>query len=74
MQRAPLEQSILRVKTLELFHKMDVSHVLSQLIEAPSGERVQSAVQRLIELGALDGRRELTPLGHHLAALPVDVR
>lgn len=43
-------------------------------IEPPSKENVTTAIQRLEKVGALDRKENLTPLGHHLAALPVDVR
>lgn len=33
-----------------------------------------SAIRRLENVGALNKDGNLTPLGHHLAALPVDVR
>ena len=51
-----------------------MEEVMYRLIEAPSDVSIQSAVKRLQDLGALDYRKELTPLGYHLAALPVDVR
>lgn len=28
---------------------------------------------KMVQVGALEGDEELTPLGHHLAKLPVDV-
>ena len=38
-------------------------------------QQVREAVQTLSELQALEGAQEtLTPLGHHLACLPCDVR
>jgi ATP-dependent RNA helicase DHX36 len=47
---------------------------LLQAIEPPKEESVAAAVESLREVGALDEKEELTPLGHHLAALPVDAR
>lgn len=35
---------------------------------------MEAAIVRLQYVGALDKDRNLTPLGHHLAALPVDVK
>lgn len=43
-------------------------------IEPPSTENISTAIKRLENVGALDNKEKLTPLGHHLAALPVDVR
>ena len=48
--------------------------VLSRLIEGPSAPSIDTALQRLHDLGALDDAWQLTALGVHLAALPVDVR
>ena len=36
--------------------------------------RAQTAIDRLKGVGALDSDCDLTPLGFHLASLPVDVR
>jgi HrpA-like RNA helicase len=36
--------------------------------------RYASALRSLMELDAVDIHDELTPLGHHLAELPVDAR
>lgn len=30
-------------------------------------------IDQMLQVGALEGDEELTPLGHHLAKLPVDV-
>ncbi|KAJ8969047.1 hypothetical protein NQ314_001947 [Rhamnusium bicolor] len=47
---------------------------MRSFIEPPSEENVITAIRRLENVGALDKDDNLTPLGHHLAALPVDVR
>ncbi|ELT89229.1 hypothetical protein CAPTEDRAFT_101871 [Capitella teleta] len=72
IQRVPLEQLILRIKILDLFDNMQ--DVLSQLIEPPADIGIETAKSRLQDLGALDLDKNLTPLGYHLASLPVDVR
>lgn len=72
--RVPLEQTVLKIKILPLFRDRQVENVLSCLIEAPAAENIQSAIKRLQDLGAIDEFKQLTPLGYHLAALPVDVR
>ena len=51
------------------------NHSSQRLSEPPAPHAVREAVQTLSELQALEGPQEtLTPLGHHLATLPVDVR
>ena len=49
---------------------------LSRALEPPSPVAAAAAVATLREIGAVDASDEgaLTPLGHHLAALPVDCR
>ncbi|WZZ86810.1 hypothetical protein YC2023_115389 [Brassica napus] len=42
-------------------------------LEPPSEGAIASAISLLHEVGAVEGDEELTPLGHHLAKLPVDV-
>lgn len=43
-------------------------------MEPPSQESIEGAITRLTHVGALDSSEDLTPLGSHLASLPVDVR
>ncbi|GFO15860.1 ATP-dependent RNA helicase dhx36 [Plakobranchus ocellatus] len=74
IQRACLEQLVLKIKMLPVFEEMDVEEVLADLIEPPSIEAVHGAVKRLTDLGALDEDITLTPLGYHVGSLPVDVR
>ena len=44
------------------------------MLAPPSEESINTAIKRLQDVGALDYEFILTPLGHHLATLPVDVR
>ncbi|XP_046383493.1 putative ATP-dependent RNA helicase DHX57 [Ischnura elegans] len=74
LQRVPLEQLVLRIKILRLFEGKDPHYVLGQTLEPPLEESINNAMMRLQDIGALDEVNELTPLGQHLAALPVDVR
>ncbi|KAG5890166.1 hypothetical protein JTB14_005186 [Gonioctena quinquepunctata] len=74
INRIPLEQLILNIKILPNFENRDVAEVLGSFIEPPSVENIVTAVKRLKNVGALDKEASLTALGHHLAALPVDVR
>lgn len=43
-------------------------------IEMPSSESIRDGYKTLFEIGALDHRRDLTPLGKQLSRLPVDPR
>ena len=74
IQRVPLEKMILRIKILSAFQNKSVSKVLKSLLEPPSDESMESSLQRLKNVGALYPDTSLTPLGYHLAQLPVDVR
>ncbi|XP_039913473.1 putative ATP-dependent RNA helicase DHX57 [Hirundo rustica] len=74
IQRVPLEQLCLRIKILEMFSEQSLHSVLSRLIEPPRTESLQASKVRLRDLGALTPDEKLTPLGYHLASLPVDVR
>ncbi|KAM8809719.1 putative ATP-dependent RNA helicase DHX57 isoform 2-T2 [Eudromia elegans] len=74
IQRVPLEQLCLRIKILEMFSAQSLHSVLSRLIEPPRAESLQASKLRLQDLGALTSDEKLTPLGYHLASLPVDVR
>lgn len=65
---------VLRIKILPLFKSYKVVKVLNSLIEPPDAEAMNSAIARLKGVGALDTESNLTPLGYHLAGLPVDVR
>uniref|UniRef100_A0A8C4UZ62 Putative ATP-dependent RNA helicase DHX57 n=1 Tax=Falco tinnunculus TaxID=100819 RepID=A0A8C4UZ62_FALTI len=74
IQRVPLEQLCLRIKILEMFSAHSLHSVLSRLIEPPKTESLRASKLRLQDLGALTPDEKLTPLGYHLASLPVDVR
>ncbi|MGH0141482.1 UNVERIFIED_CONTAM: hypothetical protein FKN15_021449 [Acipenser sinensis] len=74
IQRVPLEQLCLRIKILDMFADQPLESVFSSLIEPPAANSVEAAKQRLRDLGALTPDEKLTPLGYHLASLPVDVR
>lgn len=74
IKRVPLEQLLLRIKTLPNFADSRIEQVIGNIMEPPNDEAVQSAIQRLEDVGAFDGNDELTALGEILATLPVDVR
>ena len=74
IQRVPLEQAILRIKILPLFEGRKTHKVIQNMLEPPDTVAIDSAIARLQDVAALDSETELTPLGWHLAGLPVDVR
>ncbi|NXR81661.1 DHX36 helicase, partial [Pycnonotus jocosus] len=67
--RTPLEELCLQIKILKLG---GIAHFLSKLMDPPSRDAVTLAINHLMELNALDRQEELTPLGVHLARLPVE--
>ena len=74
MLRCPLENIALRIKILKLGNIRDF---LNLAIEPPSKNDVTHVLDVLSRLQALeveDKREELTPLGFHLARLPLDPR
>ncbi|XP_024004322.1 DExH-box ATP-dependent RNA helicase DExH4, chloroplastic [Eutrema salsugineum] len=71
MLREPLVGSCLQIKSLGLGH---IKPFMSKAtLEPPSEGAINSAISLLRKVGAVEGDEELTPLGHHLAKLPVDV-
>lgn len=68
-QRLNLDELALRVKTVQLG---GIEEVLLEALDAPTPENVKRSINNLIEVGALDNSQDLTPLGRHLAKLPVD--
>ncbi|XP_053610494.1 ATP-dependent DNA/RNA helicase DHX36-like [Plodia interpunctella] len=68
LQRSNLLEPVLQVKRLRL----GLADTAFQLVpDAPDLSTVQRAVNHLQKLGALDDKETLTPLGWHLARLPV---
>ncbi|XP_057978145.1 DExH-box ATP-dependent RNA helicase DExH7, chloroplastic isoform X2 [Malania oleifera] len=70
MLRMPLTELCLQIKLLSLGK---IKQFLSKALEPPREDAMTSAISLLYEVGAIEGDEELTPLGHHLAKLPVDV-
>ena len=67
IQRANLAEVILRMKAFRLG---DIETF--PFVNPPPSQAIHGGYQLLQELNALDEQRELTPLGHDLARLPVD--
>ncbi|KAH9495037.1 ATPdependent RNA helicase [Bulinus truncatus] len=74
IQRNSIEQVVIRTKILPMLKSYNLERILSWLINPPDPDRVQNAIQSLIDLGALDSEQNLTALGYHVGSLPVDVR
>uniref|UniRef100_V9IGW4 RNA helicase n=1 Tax=Apis cerana TaxID=7461 RepID=V9IGW4_APICE len=72
--RIPLEPLLLRIQLLHIGKKIDLHKILSKMLEPPTEENINSAIKRLQDVGAFNSECTLTPLGHHLATLPVNVR
>jgi ATP-dependent RNA helicase DHX57 len=72
IKRVPLEGLCLQIQLQRMTG--GISGFLSRALEPPESNAVDVAVKTLKRLGALDERDNLTPLGTHLANLPVDVR
>jgi ATP-dependent helicase HrpA len=67
--RSSLAGVILRMKSLHLGVVEDFP-----FIDAPSGRAIADGYQLLGELGAVDDKNELTPMGRELSKLPLDPR
>ncbi|XP_078435192.1 RNA helicase family protein isoform X2 [Wolffia australiana] len=68
--RVPLTEVSLQIKSLGLG---DIRSFLTKAIEAPREEAILAAIDTLREVGAIEDNEKMTPLGYHLAKLPVDV-
>ncbi|XP_033752111.1 ATP-dependent RNA helicase DHX29-like isoform X2 [Pecten maximus] len=71
IQRVPLEELCLHIMKCELGEPEDF---LSEALDPPRPNVIARAMGMLHEVGACREGSKLTPLGHHLAALPVHVR
>ncbi|EDV26276.1 uncharacterized protein TRIADDRAFT_22905 [Trichoplax adhaerens] len=71
MLRTPLEEICLQIKKLKLGM---IAPFLSKAVDAPDSEAVARAIALLKDLNGLNDDESLTPLGHYLAALPLNPR
>ncbi|CAH1239477.1 DHX36 [Branchiostoma lanceolatum] len=67
--RTPLEELCLQIKLLKLGA---ILPFVEKAMSSPSLRAVQLAITNLKDLNALDRQENLTPLGYHLARLPVE--
>ena len=73
MLRTPLQQLCLNVKALAPGGG-SIVQTLASAPTPPAAEAVQTALRELRALRALDAAETLTPLGRHVAHMPVDAR
>ncbi|XP_069705785.1 ATP-dependent DNA/RNA helicase DHX36 [Periplaneta americana] len=69
MLRTRLEEVILQIKILQLGK---VKPFLSRVMDPPEPRAIELSIKLLETLNALDADENLTPLGFHLAKLPLD--
>lgn len=75
LHRSALDHVCLQIKLLGLdkhYAKDGLQKILGQCVQPPSPAAVASAIDTLKEAQALDANERLTPLGAHLARLPID--
>uniref|UniRef100_A0A182UEG6 ATP-dependent RNA helicase DHX36 n=1 Tax=Anopheles melas TaxID=34690 RepID=A0A182UEG6_9DIPT len=69
--RVALEEVILQIKILQLG---EARAFMAHLLDKPSDGIIESSLELLNRLNAIDDEQKLTPLGFHLARLPMDPR
>lgn len=71
IKRVPIEQLCLAIKDMGL---ESVASFLAGMIDPPKAENISAALHMLQSINATDKEEHITPLGHHLASIPVDLR
>uniref|UniRef100_A0A182K5F6 ATP-dependent RNA helicase DHX36 n=1 Tax=Anopheles christyi TaxID=43041 RepID=A0A182K5F6_9DIPT len=69
--RVALEEVILQIKILQLG---EARAFMAHLLDKPNDGIIESSLELLNRLNAIDDGQKLTPLGFHLARLPMDPR
>lgn len=69
----PLHQLCLTVKAT-LPGALPIGATLGQLLTPPQPRTVEAAVDDMRRMGALTPQEGLTPLGQHLARMPIDAK
>ncbi|KAM0753239.1 P-loop containing nucleoside triphosphate hydrolase protein [Meredithblackwellia eburnea MCA 4105] len=72
MLRLSLQDLALRIKIMKI-GTSSIEEVLLKALDPPLAVNIQRSVSALIEAKALTATEEITPLGRHLAKLPMDV-
>jgi ATP-dependent RNA helicase DHX29 len=70
MLRLSLQDLAIRVKICKIG---GIEETLGDALDAPSAKNIRRAIDALVDVRALTTAEELTPLGHQLARLPLDV-
>ncbi|KAJ2974440.1 hypothetical protein NUW58_g8657 [Xylaria curta] len=70
MLRLSLQDLAIRVKICKIG---GIEETLGQALDAPSAKNIRRAIDALVDVRALTTAEDLTPLGHQLARLPLDV-
>jgi ATP-dependent RNA helicase DHX29 len=70
MLRLSLQDLAIRVKICKIG---GIEETLGQALDAPSAKNIRRAIDALVDVRALTPAEDLTPLGHQLARLPLDV-
>lgn len=70
MLRLSLQELAIRIKVCRIG---GIEATLSEALDPPSAKNTRRAVDALIDVRALTPGEDLTPLGHQLARLPLDV-
>lgn len=73
MLRLSLQDLALKLKVMKIKIGTSVGEALAEALDPPSPLNVQRAVSALIEVKALTTTEDITPLGRHLARIPLDV-
>ncbi|GAA6051223.1 hypothetical protein JCM3770_005879 [Rhodotorula araucariae] len=72
MMRLSLQDLALRIKIMKI-GSTGIEETLLRALDPPTPANIQRAIGALIEVKALTSTEEITPLGRHLAKLPMDV-
>ncbi|KAJ6443429.1 ATP dependent RNA helicase [Purpureocillium lavendulum] len=70
MLRLSLQDLAIRVKICKIG---GIEETLGDALDPPSAKNIRRAIDALVDVRALTAGEELTPLGHQLARLPLDV-
>lgn len=70
MLRLSLQDLAIRVKICKIGR---IEETLGSALDPPSAKNIRRAIDALVDVRALTQAEELTPLGHQLARLPLDV-
>lgn len=72
MMRLSLQDLALRIKIMKI-GSTSIEETLLNALDPPTPQNIQRAISALVEVKALTPSEEITPLGMHLAKLPMDV-